>query len=791
MIGTDGTFSVGQGEVNLLGGKIVQVMPNLFWLNSLRVGVTADGAYTLGIGGQVQLPVPGRKKPTTGANDPFVSAFDMTIDSEGKIIRPAQVTFAFDTNPKPLMNGGPTEFRLGNAGAFEITGAAIDFNIEDPLQTTFYGAAALHVVYKKAKGSTPAKSFAIPIGNALNIREKPGIMLTVQQVVDAANGLAFPTITLPDLPSLPDLPEWDLGFLKIFPLRIPYVDLSWDGFRIEFSGTASFNSDRIKGSVGYEGLVLTHTGIEDWGRPTGAFSADLSGIGMISIPCITYKEARYTSGGAVDPYALVLTEPSVGSDGAVTYVNAATIQAREYLQIGGSACGAPAATSGTSPAASTSGPPAAVTAAAEGLRLTLKGGTISGGVREILYYEGVDGNYGFRLVDVGFALSRVATLNANMDFALSGSDFKLSVAGVGVVGQKMGMAATGMVGLRNGELTMGVFLAKSSASAGLLPASPGTITMTGFGGGFFLRPTDADLQKVTNQLAVLTGGAFRVNNPRGRLPQASDLQFGALLYAQFGVIGAAGIGYAMEGNGLLTITDQFTNLDVNGVVAGEMNRKLTGTGNQMQGGLYLTVKYPPSGPVRPRRGPAPGRDVPEPDRQVARGGERPNGLFRRLRRHHGRHMGRLGQRQLYRRQVHPGRGEARAESPGVLPDVAGLSRHGRGDCLVRGLRRSGPVDACEGRRSRDVRRGGRERGGARRAGVGERLAQRHAPGPKRLPALSHRTGPAERALRIRGESEHLGRAGEGHLECGRRLERLLRAASLPRRRRRPEGRAAS
>ena len=180
----------------------------------------------------------------------------------------------------------------------------------------------------------------------------------------------------------------------------------------------------------------------------------------------------------------------------------------------------------------------------------------------------------------------MARLQATFEYIGGGDDFEIGVSGAAQL--KSGPAswtefvATGNLGVRGGEPTFGVFLAKAGSDA--IPIVPGTVDLMGAGGGFFYRPQARHLQRVYDAL----GDDVRINNPNG-LPDANDLAFAILLYADVGVGGSGGSNgvYTMRGNGLVTVTDQFFNVDLNGhVMPRPPNQE-----SELRAGAYLTVEY--------------------------------------------------------------------------------------------------------------------------------------------------------------------------------------------------------
>ncbi|MEM6647777.1 MAG: hypothetical protein AAF730_16140, partial [Bacteroidota bacterium] len=202
-------------------------------------------------------------------------------------------------------------------------------------------------------------------------------------------------------------------------------------------------------------------------------------------------------------------------------------------------------------------------------------------------------------------LSGRADLQSSFEFQTDGDGgFAMDVTGIGRMhtgqNQWKTFGATGTVSTLNDDLSFGIFLAADGIN---MPLVPGLLDLTGAGGGFFYRPEAEDLNAVYGVLNAMQGDGrtFQPNNPEG-LPDASKLQFAIMLYASIGMGGTSG-NYGMEGNGLITITDQFTNIDVNGYVLPKAGQSLAGrgyftvqynsVGTRIEGGIAMEVDYRP------------------------------------------------------------------------------------------------------------------------------------------------------------------------------------------------------
>lgn len=544
-IGTDGSFVLGQAQLNLLAGRPpVQVLPDLFWLNELSIGYRNE-AFTLGMRGTVELPIPGAVRGDTA--NAVRSSVGLVINHRGEVVEPLRVAFTFDPGPVPRIGNNPaTELSLAGIATIEVTGAAMDFDVTNPLNTTLYATAAIHLHpqgppsagQQNADGQGRARVFSL--GNPSNIRSEYGIRYDVQ------TGLRY-RLDIQASDASP-LFEFKAG---MFSLSVSSIALPDPGrFEIRIGGRASLNLQGVAGSFGFAGFTFGENGVTDWGAPSGAIS--LSVLNVVSLELGGFEYRRQEEGQG--PLELVRKRASVNSQGQEIEENLPAVAVLEYLRF-------------------------------NNIQISLgRDGAFSGGVREVLYYRDMNGGIAFFIDDANLQMSSAASLRANLEFVSDNTGFLLRVAGIGKV-QNIGFFATGKISTRNDQLSFGIFLAVTGAEIDLLPIIPRTIVLTGAGGGFFYRPEIQDLQVVLTGLNQMTGGDFRANNPNG-LPQADNLVFAVLLYAEVGLVGGAS-GYAVQGNALLIVTDQFASIDINGTILGQTGR--------LSAGAYLTFVYPRPG----------------------------------------------------------------------------------------------------------------------------------------------------------------------------------------------------
>ncbi|GAB5519604.1 MAG: hypothetical protein RhofKO_18550 [Rhodothermales bacterium] len=552
IVGSDGSFSIGAGEVNLLtaaGREKIDILNDVFWINEMKIGLQSDNLL-LTVGGEVELPLPKRKNQA----DQVVNApYRMTIDAKGTESI-GELTFNFDTDPVPQIGNNPyTEVDLGQFGVIELTAAALDFNILQPSRANFYAAGGIHVKSKQQEGTTAqtkdknGKHRWIPMGDPTAVRERPGFAYsTVDGFVlslDAQGTKDNPLFTF----------EAGVFAIDLTTVVLPDISLSspnFETFEVELGGYASLNMSGLSGSFGYEGFKFNQDGVQDWGRPMGGFSLSVADVLSLEVGCFDY---RFGEGGTVP---LSLSKPAASSDGTSQSTETETVNVTQYLKFGGD-CGGDA------------------------LSLSMGEG-FSASVQEVVYYEGAGGGNRLSIQGINMDL-KAASLYANFNYENDGQGgFEIKVAGVGKIGDKS-LGALGKISTLNDKLSFGIFLAAQGLNVDLLApiGVANTVLLTGIGGGFFYNPSNDDIAEVYRLLEVMNDGNFRVNNPNG-LPQADNLKFAIMLYAGIGLVGMPP-NSVVDAKGLITVTDQFTNIDLNG--------QLLRQGDKLGGGAYLTVEY--------------------------------------------------------------------------------------------------------------------------------------------------------------------------------------------------------
>lgn len=633
-IGTDGSFALGEGKVNLLAGLgPVQIVPGMVCVNALEIetvaspggtGALSGGAndlqLTLGVVAEVpNLRDPCRRNPGSPGCSAGTST-ESTLALGGQIVVSSDGSYdgelfgIFDSSApsgalagapmgsgtyQPLLNGSVAELEVGGKAVFELTGMRVDLDLYDPYNTEIALSAALHLITgkaqaKPAKGRTVRNARArrdhqgrtyktLAYGNPYALQDpaqkavrftlpRPPSGLSVDAPDFSVPGVGLPDFVLPDVSfnldlSLPGLPNLSLPGARLpsmpellvdfeigqFSMGLYSIDFNPDLFAFNLSGIAGLSMPTLDGYFGFRDLEIGFAPLTfSFGEFLSPFAFNLNDVIGFEVGCLDTFE-RAGEGDAM---------------GAIQRGSETLSDLNRYVRLApATACG------GTS---------------TRGASVSI-GKAFSGSVDEVLYYEqSADGSMrtgetGVLVENAQIALMKdVARLQATFEYVAGGDDFEIGVSGAAQL--KSGptwteFVATGNLGVRGGEPTFGVFLAKSGGAP--VPIVPGIVDLMGVGGGFFYRPQSRHLQRVYDAL----GDDVRVNNPNG-LPRADDLAFAILLYADVGVGGSGGA-YAVRGNGLVAITDAFFNVDLNGYV---MPRP-PDQASELRGGAYLTMLY--------------------------------------------------------------------------------------------------------------------------------------------------------------------------------------------------------
>ena len=493
-MGTDGGFSVDEieaGDVQLVGEYVV--------LSSIGLSTASDMRLTASL--DVTLP-----EPVSATAEAEIT---VRRNSYGAVVVESSDA-EFDLN---------TDIQLGSFGSFRLTAAAVDVDPFDPLDSAVKASGRLRV------GDRDVLWF----GEASNLNNNPGIeysnLLGLRYNVTGAVNF-----------------EVEHSFFRI-AVEADAVASSDSEFSVEFGGSASVMIQGVGGTIGYEGLMVTADGVEDYGNIVAPAQLTLMEFATLEIGrFVQLSNAQIEVPTGFD------AEPNELAGRAGSQAPTEMISVSEYLCFG--PCG-----SNTS---------------ADALHISLGGqssnssGGFSGGVGEIIFYRTPTDETYLLVRDVNMQLDDMLTMSASMEYAQGPDGFALRVVAGGSfdVGNVSAEAAlAGTIRNKNGELSFGLFVA-ARASVGI-PIVPGVVELIGVGGGFFYRPTSGDLATVTGPSGALQALGFDLQHT----PSASNVKFALMLYAAAGIAGSAG-NYAVEGSAFLQITDQSIFLEAQGSVLG-------------------------------------------------------------------------------------------------------------------------------------------------------------------------------------------------------------------------------
>ncbi len=218
------------------------------------------------------------------------------------------------------------------------------------------------------------------------------------------------------------------------------------------------------------------------------------------------------------------------------------------------------------------------------------GGSFTGEIEEVLFYETSDGEISFTVTNFSLQLRDDALASANLLYESNINGSQLFAAGsveLSKGGQEVSAVIAGGFSTMGDDLSFGLFAAATTSQE--LPIIPGVLAVSGFGGGFFYRPETEQLDMVYTAVDNLRGdpidGLDRTitsgNSPSDQLNLESDvdLRFSFMLFAHLHVVSV------MEGTTFFEITDSYLALDADGVILG-MDSSPT-----MAGAFFLGASY--------------------------------------------------------------------------------------------------------------------------------------------------------------------------------------------------------
>jgi len=293
VIGTDGSFSVGDAALNLLNpNDPIKIIPNLFEFNTLKIGVE-NNRPKITASGLITLPEPFKSTGEAGLT--------VALAQDGSpIFTPIYPTFDFGKD-EPV--AGSPEVDLGGIARLKLTGIKFVADWNNLSNTSIMASASLKF------GNDDAK--VIAFGSPSDIDQNWGFRLS------ATNGVEW------RMPSAQFRFDLDAGVFKMTNLSIGFKPQN--GFAVVIGGTASLNLAGSSGSFGYQGLTIGSSGILDSGGPTGEVSVKLMEVVSLTLNGFSFSSS---------PTTLNLQTSSGGPSGVQQSTEA--IAVNYYLKAGAS-----------------------------------------------------------------------------------------------------------------------------------------------------------------------------------------------------------------------------------------------------------------------------------------------------------------------------------------------------------------------------------------------------------------------------------------------------------------------
>jgi hypothetical protein len=399
-LGSDGTFEMGSGGVNLIDPQNpVQLMDQYFVLTELSIGIQNSKA-ALTAGGDVTLPAPlSSTSPTT-----------LTVDHTGNVS---------SSGPQFQINDASVD--LGDIATLKLTGAGFEINDITTPDMTLYGSAEVIVDGKKIQLGSPGSP------SSWGIRYKLGDQ--------APNKLEW------NSPSNHPSFTFNAGFFDLTIKKVEMMD--GQNFGLSINTTAAMSLDGIGGSLDLDDFQISSTGIDSMGTVTGG---SLNIANVVDIKLGSFKW------GTNESIEVEVQDGSNQDPGSRTK----SIPVKEYLSFTDES-----ATNNSS--GSSGGTNTSCSSVNSAVSISIPGG-FCGSIDEILYYktsnsfylniDGVD----ISLSDYARLYASFEYLKQPNGFKLKvagGGDIKAG-------GEKYGIAAMGRMSNLNNQFSFGIFVSVSA-----------------------------------------------------------------------------------------------------------------------------------------------------------------------------------------------------------------------------------------------------------------------------------------------------------------------------------------
>lgn len=234
-LGSDGTFSLGEGGIDLIDSQ-VQIMDQYLVLNSLSIGVQNNKA-TLSAAGEASLPEPFNS----------TSALSITVDHQGS------TSFS---GPDFVLEDASVG--LGSIAQLNLTGVGLQINNIHEGDMIFYASADVDIDGDKIEFGQPGA-----VSNA-GVRYK----LSDQK-------LSWHNLSAPEF-------SFDAGFFNMTIASVALEDEDAETFGVSINASAGLTLDGIDGSLSLEGFTIDQTGIKSMGQLDGG-QFNMAGVVNIEV----------------------------------------------------------------------------------------------------------------------------------------------------------------------------------------------------------------------------------------------------------------------------------------------------------------------------------------------------------------------------------------------------------------------------------------------------------------------------------------------------------------------------
>ncbi|MFO7894587.1 MAG: hypothetical protein R6U63_12700 [Longimicrobiales bacterium] len=173
----------------------------------------------------------------------------------------------------------------------------------------------------------------------------------------------------------------------------------------------------------------------------------------------------------------------------------------------------------------------------------------SGGVKQFQFYRTQGGDVSLVVDSAHFAVQDVITMQADLRYSQTGSEFAIQVGAQATVMNQYGAVLVGAMDNKGPELSAGMFVAVQ----GTVPIVPGVLSLEGVGGGFFLNGKQSHIDLVRSYVNVPNLNSGKFGTPVGR--------FTGLLYADASIVSRQ----VVRARTLLTVSE--AGMQIDGIAA--------------------------------------------------------------------------------------------------------------------------------------------------------------------------------------------------------------------------------